>query len=74
MPNWVKLKHTLRGQYCLGIILISELRPDRVKITVADSDPVFLRHPDPDPGKYRIRILYPLKTHVIQIFSFYKIV
>ena len=25
------------------------------------SDPVFLGHPDPDPGKYRIRILYPQK-------------
>ena len=23
-----------------------------------DPDPVFLGHPDPDPGKYRIRILY----------------
>ena len=30
---------------------------------VADPDPVFLGHPDldPDPGKYRIRILYPQK-------------
>ena len=25
------------------------------------SDPVFLGHPDPGPGKYRIRILYPQK-------------
>ena len=33
------------------------------------SDPVFLGHPDSDPGKYRIRlrILYPQKTTVIQI-------
>ena len=26
--------------------------------SVADPDPVILGHPDPDPGKYRIRILY----------------
>ena len=25
------------------------------------SDPVFLGQPDPDPGKYRIRIVYPQK-------------
>ena len=25
------------------------------------SDPVFLGHPDPDPGKYRTRIIYPQK-------------
>ena len=29
--------------------------------SVADPDPVFLGHPDPDPGKYRIRIFYPQK-------------
>ena len=29
--------------------------------SVADPDPVFLGHPDPDPGKYRIRILYQQK-------------
>ena len=46
------------------------------------SDPVFLGHPDPDPGKYRIRIrentgsgsLINKKTPVIQIFSLNKIV
>ena len=42
--------------------------------SVADQDPVFLGHPDPDPGKYRIRILYPQKAPVIQIFSLNKIV
>ena len=28
--------------------------------SIADPDPVFLGHPDPDPGK-RIRIPYPQK-------------
>ena len=32
----------------------------RIRIRIR-SDPVFLGHPDPDPGKYRIRILYPQK-------------
>ena len=29
--------------------------------SVADPDPFFVGHPDPDPGKYGIRILYPPK-------------
>ena len=35
-----------------------------VENSVVDPDPdlVFLDHPDPDPGKYRIRILYPQKA------------
>ena len=37
-------------------------------------DPVFLGHPDPDPGKYRIRILYPQKDPLLFKFSRYKIV
>ena len=46
-----------------------------IQISVADPDPVesgFLGRPDPDPGKYRIRIriLYPQKKPVIKIFSF----
>ena len=41
-------------------------------ISVADPDPVFLGHPDPDSGKYRIRILYPHKKNlIILIFSLY---
>ena len=36
------------------------------------SDPVCLGHPDPDPEKYRIWILYPQKTHVIIIFCYIK--
>ena len=32
----------------------------RIRILIR-SDPVFLGHPNPDPGKYRIRILYPQK-------------
>ena len=38
------------------------------------SDPVFLGHPDPDPGKYRIRILYLQKEPMLFKFSRYKIV
>ena len=37
------------------------------------SNPVFLGHPDPDPGKHRIQILYPQKNPVILIFWLYKI-
>ena len=40
--------------------------------SVEDPDPVFLGHPD--PGKYRIRTLYPQKTLATLIFSLYKIV
>ena len=50
-------------------------------ISVADPDPVFLGHPDPDSGKYRFRIrentgsrsgfFFLKKTPVIQIFSLY---
>ena len=42
----------------------------RFKTSVAD--PVFLGHPDPDPGKYRIRILIHKKTLGILIFSLHK--
>ena len=47
-----------------------------VKTSVADPDPVFFGHPDPDqnPGKYRIRILYPQKDPMLFKFSRYKIV
>ena len=40
------------------------------------SDPVFFGYPDPDPGKYRIRIriLYPQKDPMLFKFSCYKIV
>ena len=44
-------------------------------ISAADPDPdpdlVFLGHPD--PGKYRIRILYLQKDPVILIFSLFKL-
>ena len=44
---------------------------DEVTCSVADPDLVFLGHPDPDPGKNPIRILYlHVKTPVI-IFSHY---
>ena len=33
----------------------------RIYYSVVDPDPVFLGHPNPDPGKYRIRILHPQK-------------
>ena len=47
---------------------------DMVKSSVADTDPVFLGYPDPDPGNYQIRILYPQKDPPgLLIFSFYKI-
>ena len=39
-----------------------------------ERDPVFLGHPDPDPGsgkQKRIRILYPQKTPIIIFFSQY---
>ena len=47
-----------------------------MEISVADPDPdpVFLGHPDPDAGKYRIRILYPQKDPMLFKFSRYKIV
>ena len=38
-PKWVKLKHILGGQYCPpppGLMLISELRPDRVNLGLVD--------------------------------------
>ena len=34
-----------------------------LKSSFADPDPAFLGHPDPDQGKYQIRILYPRKYH-----------
>ena len=37
-------------------------------------DPVFLGRLDPDPGKYRIRILYQQKDPILFTFSRYKIV
>ena len=48
--------------------------------SVADPDPVFLGHPEPDPGKYRIRentgsgSFIHKKTPGILIFSLHKIV
>ena len=44
--------------------------------SVADPDPVFFGHldPDPDPVIYRIRILYPQKDPMLFKFSRYKIV
>ena len=43
-----------------------------VQSSVAYPVPVFLGHPDPDPGKYQILILYPQKDHCNSILSLYK--
>ena len=42
--------------------------------SVADPDPVFLRHQDPDPGKTGSGSFIHKKTPVIIIFSLYKII
>ena len=65
--------------YCFIFIFTKNMDDEgRLKNSVADPDPVFLGHSDPDPGKYRIRIriLYPQKdpVAVILICSLYKIV
>ena len=38
------------------------------QLFISDPDPVFFGPPDPDPGKYRIRILYPQKDPCNLIF------
>ena len=55
------------------ILTKTELNSDLLS-SVADPDPVFFGHPDPDPGKYRIQILYPQKDPMLFKFSCYKIV
>ena len=45
-----------------------------ISVADPDSDPVFFGHPDPDPGKYRIRILYTQKDPMLFKYSRYKIV
>ena len=49
------------------IVLSSVEDPDRIR-----KDPIFLGQRD--PGKYRIRILYPQKGPMLFKFSCYKIV
>ena len=52
--------------------LENALKNETILSSVAYPDPVFLGNPD--PGKYRIRILYLQKTPVILIFLLYEIV
>ena len=48
------------GYFTINLQFLAVLRI-RIRIRIR-SNPVFFGHPDPDPGKYRIRILYPQKT------------
>ena len=55
----------VKKKFVLSFVFEMLLAVLRIRIR---SDPVFLGHSDPDPGKYRIWILYPQKDPCNLIF------